>query len=69
MKTICLDQLNRYHYNATVLGIQTDFRNWRYQKIGVTLCSDSINEMYAKKVVIEYVLYKRNYNENGKVGS
>lgn len=48
---ICFDQMVRFLNEPIVISLERDYRNWIYQPLDITICTDFVNETVLEQLV------------------
>lgn len=52
--SICTNQLRRFLNGPIVVSLEKDYRNWVYEPMAITICTDFLNESATHKIIQRY---------------
>ena len=52
--SVCISQWHRFQNNSTELYYQTDYKNWLFQPPAYTICSNYVDVILAKELVLTF---------------
>lgn len=52
--TICVEQVLRFWNGPIVVSMEKDYRNWAYEPVAITICTDYLNETTMHEIVQRY---------------
>lgn len=55
--SVCLSQWTKYWASPTIITVENNKPNWKYSPIGLTMCSNFVDDETAEEVVQKLVLY------------
>lgn len=52
--SICANQIRRFLSGPIVVSLEKDYRNWVYEPMAITICTDFLNESVMHEIIQRY---------------